>query len=188
MITQHFLNEELTDFRKKVWSLADNVMKLTVVVEFTALFFGLPLAFELVEDRASIDVLFNMLYCLLTPSFITLPISAFIMIKEKDKLVSIFEKINNTLGENKMEFRYNKKQAIEIKKELREKINVLVELGIKIKNIEHYLLCKESTDSNQKELPYSYLFDSTKPLDIGTNCTNIKGNGLRRILERKEDE
>ena len=187
LITSHFLNEELSDFRKKGYLLfLDIIIKLIGVLEFTALFLGLPLAFELVEDGATPDVLFNMLGYSLDPSFITLPIGTFIMIKENKKLVSIFERINNTLGENKLDFRYDKEQAIKIEEELREKINALVELGVQIKNIEHYLLSKESQGQNGKKLAYSYLFDPAKPFDMGSSHTN--STNLRRILERKEDE
>ena len=187
LATQHFLNKELSAFRKKGYLLfLDIIIKLIGVVGFTALFLGLPLAFELVEDGATPDVLFNMLCYSLDPSFITLPIGTFIMIKENDKLASIFERINNSLGENKLAFRYDKEQAIKIEEELREKINALVELGVQIKNIEHYLLSKESQEQNEKKLAYSYLFDPAKPLDMGSSHTNSIGS--RKKLKKKEEE
>ena len=189
-----FVNEKERKFYEKLFTIIYSILG-GVIGGFPVLFdyvlsqFGMLISpFSNTPVTLGLSHLFGMIG--ISMSFTAILYSTYH--KEKSKVnFYVFRQINNSLGMDRMKYEQFERENFPIyEKKLEELAGKLEELGNKLLLVDYAISKKENgtieRDSSQPE--YSYLFNSAKPLDMGTNCTNIKGNGLRRILERKEDE
>ena len=97
----------------------------------------------------------------------------------------VFRKINNSLDNDKR-LNYSQVKKVNLltyEEELKDLVEKLVELGNKLFAIEFVIDKKEEeSSSKQSKLPYGYIFNPAKPLDVAIPIGH--SNGLKRVLER----
>lgn len=169
IVSQEFLSKKFRDYRKK-WDRIPTAISNGLVL---GLLFSIPTCFGFLGDdlrkqipaESALDLL-KQIFSAFIPALAVSPITIFSTVRSSNDYLYAFNELNNTLGENALKQKPDKKTEENLEKNIEKLTNELIELGYSIKETEHTLkvITKGNVSSETKQR--TILFTPYKPLKI----------------------
>lgn len=143
MVSQEFLRNKFRNYRRKTTGIYNAIMDglmLGLIISFpTGLGVMLDLSLSGKETVASMSELFKILGSCFIPSLAISPITVLCLSGRNNDYLYAYNYLNKTLGENALEQKPNRKSEENLKANIENLTNELVELGYSLQETKHTL-------------------------------------------------
>lgn len=194
---QKYLMQKFGAYREKKFKI-ENIIAGTIMASmFFCLSIGVPLAFEVYELPAieSLVDLVKYFALVFSPTFLVAPLSIPYFVKRNNDFTNVFNNLNQSLGENALSDKPNHKYENGLRSMISLKKEEVIELGIKLKEINYEIEKRNLEISNdekaksndKKEVLHLYNIDT---INQNNDLQHVQSDNIsvkKRVLSKHPD-